>query len=128
MESRRQWVDQVKELLAGAEKQRGAAFSSLDALKGSIDGALRAVEQGSQGKARADTTSIPPPTRRRHLLAQINLKGRRYGLCDEIQAFVYAAGHEVAQELGTDKLEALNTWLDRWAEAGDMSCTTPYEI
>lgn len=128
MESRRQWVDQVKELLAGAEKQRGAAFSSLDALKGSIDGALRAVEQGSHERAGIDTPSIPPPIRRRHLLAQIKLKGRRYGLCDEIQVFVYAAGRKVAQELGTDQLEALNTWLDRWAEAGDMSCATPYDI
>lgn len=113
-----QWIDQVRQLLARANDQQREVFLDLDALKSSIDAALQAAKQ-----ARRDGPHrMPYPIRRKHLLTQISLKSRYYGLSEEIQAFVYAAGFHVLQELDNDQLSALLDWLIMQAERADMAC------
>lgn len=113
-----QWIDQVRQLLARASDQRREAFANLDALKSSIDAALDAAKHARRQGAPA----MPYPVRRKHLLAQIGLKSRYYGLSEEIQAFVYAAGALVIQELDNDQLAALLDWLTQQADRADTAC------
>ncbi|MCX7563448.1 hypothetical protein OS176_07835 [Xanthomonadaceae bacterium XH05] len=111
-------MNQVRQLLARASDQQREAFINLDALKTSIDAALQAAKQ-----ARRDGPHrMPYPIRRKHLLTQVSLKSRYYGLCEEIQAFVYAAGFHVLQELDNDQLAALLDWLTLQAERADAGC------
>ena len=65
---------------------------------------------------------MPYPVRRKHLLAQIGLKSRYYGLSEEIQAFVYATGALVIQEFDNDQLAALLDWLTQQADRADTAC------
>lgn len=117
-----QWIDQVRQLLAKASDHRRDAFHNLDALKSSIDAALDAARAAPKVAVAAGSGGVPYPIRRRHLLAQIGLKSRYYGLADEVQAFVYAAGAAVLQELHNDQLEALHGWLLRWIDCMDTAC------
>ncbi|WP_411832281.1 hypothetical protein [Pseudoxanthomonas mexicana] len=59
-------------------------------------------------------------------MAQIGLKAKHYGLSDEVQAFIYAAGFRVIQELDNDQLDALNTWLAQWVDSMQTACDSPY--
>lgn len=113
-----QWIDQVRQLLAKASDQRREAFASLDELKSSIDAALEAAKHAR----RPELAAVPYPVRRKHLLAQIGLKSRYYGLSEEIQAFVYAAGCVVIQELDNEQLTALLDWLTQQAERAEAAC------
>ena len=60
------------------------------------------------------------------LLSQIAKNGRYYGLSDEIQAFVYAAGYQVLQELDNDQLAALHAWLVQWVENMQTGCDSAW--
>ena len=122
----RVWVDQVRELLARAKSPRSATFENLGALKTSIDGALAAAEAARQDGYLERPCSTPFPIRRRNLMSQIGLKAKHYGLSDEVQAFVYAAGYRVIQEMDNDQLDALNTWLAQWVDSMQTACDSPY--
>lgn len=121
-------MDRIRELLGRAKQQQGEAFSCLDTLKASIDQALQAAEQTCKDTIVIEGHPVPYPIRRRHLLTQIGLKSKRYGLTNEVQAFVYAAGYELPQELSSEQLEKLHGWLVQWSEAGEMACDTAYEL
>lgn len=101
------WVDQVRALLARAKRHNRAVFADLEALKSSIDGALRLVDQVHE---------TPRAHLRRHLLAQVRLRIKHYALADEVQAFVLATGHQVLESLDVDQLSALHAWLHRLVE------------
>ena len=109
-----QWINQIRALLARASDQHSEALAGLDALKSSIDAALLAATQPAPG--------APNPVARKHLIAQIRLKSRYYGLSEEVQAFVYAAGHQVLQELDTDQLGAVLAWVNRQIDRAEAAC------
>lgn len=119
------WVDQVRRLLAAAKTKERAAFEDLDALKSSIDGALRLVVD-QRKVANGEPHAMPYPIRRRMLLAQIDRRARWYGLSDEVQAFVWAAGYRVIQELDNDQLDALAGWLSQWIDGMQAGCDSPF--
>lgn len=120
------WVDQVRRLLDRAKTQQNSPFTDLNALKNSIDGAL-ALVPAARGERQLGTSSAPPyPIQRRNLLAQIARYGRFYGLSDEIQAFVYAAGAQVIQELDNDQLAALHGWLVQWVDNMQAGCDSAW--
>jgi len=122
----RMWVDQVRQLLVRAKTEQSVAFSNLQALKGSIDGALSAAQALKGERQRGAPLPPPYPIQRRNLLAQIAQKGRYYGLSDEIQAFVYAANAQVIQELDNDQLGALHAWLTQWVENMHSGCDSAF--
>lgn len=123
----RMWVDQVRELLARAKRQHSALFDDLDALKLSIDGALAAASTARRAaKSAPPAAPAPYPIRRRQLLAGIALTNKHYGLVEETQAFVYAAGATVLQELDLEQLEALLGWLQRQVDRMEVACDSPY--
>ncbi|HEY1129604.1 MAG TPA: hypothetical protein VGF12_09390 [Roseateles sp.] len=112
--------------MARAKTPRSASFENLGALKTSIDGALAAADAARQEACADRAHPTPFPIRRRSLTAQIGLKAKHYGLSDEVQAFVYAAGYRVIQELDNDQLDALNTWLAQWVDGMQAACDSPY--
>lgn len=111
-----QWVERVRTLLARAKGPREAHWAEL---KTSIDTALGHAAHVRRLDERSQT---PYPVRRRNFLAQIGLQAKHYGLADEVQAFIYATGATVIQELDIDQLAALHGWLSYWIEAMQTGC------
>ncbi len=114
----KEWATQVRELLARAAKPVPTGWECLDAMKVSIDQALQDVPK--------EASARPYPIERKHLMAQIGLKMKHYGLQDEAQAFIYATGAAVLQELDNEQLAALNCWLAKWVEGMHYAVDSPF--
>lgn len=122
----RLWVDQVRGLLERAKAPEGSAFVDLEALKFSIDVALRGATAARSAAQASAATAVPYPIRRKQLITQINLKSRHFGFSDEIQAFVYAAGCETLHGLANEQLAALDSWLAGMVDSMQTGCDSAF--
>lgn len=105
------WVERVGQLLARADRQRQAAFTSLDSLKVSVDRALRVAQQ-----AEAERAEGPGGSWRRALLAKITLQIKHFHMADEAKAFLIAVNCEAVDQLSDTQLDALGRWLQQWMQ------------
>lgn len=126
----RTWVDQVRQLLGKARAQHSKAFDDLQGLRASIDSALHAVEAGRGVAAPSNAAHVAPyPIRRAAAMAQARLKIKHYGMHDEAQAFILAAGVSSLNGLNADQALALDAWLagliDQQQHACDWSDAPP---
>ncbi len=122
----RLWVDRVRGLLERAKTPQGNAFVDLEALKGSIDAALQGAVAARGIAPASSAMPVPYPIRRKQLISQIGLKSRHFGLSDEIQAFVYAAGCETLHGLANEQLAALDSWLAGVVDSMQTGCDSAF--
>lgn len=112
------WTQQVRGLLERAKTPSQPTFADLSALRTSIDQALNAPRLHPDEHQRRQAI----PVHRKALLTAIALKNKHYGLNEETQAFIYATGAEILQQLTLQQLESLDYWLAGMIDAIQHGC------